>query len=93
MGTLAKMIGSQKALYSVPDEQVGLSVDVTTWLDKKIDAILAHRSEVQRGALPGLVDRLPPNARADLLSTEWYICWELPLTGAAGLERLTTRDG
>jgi N-acetyl-1-D-myo-inositol-2-amino-2-deoxy-alpha-D-glucopyranoside deacetylase len=93
LGTLAKIIGSREARYSVPDEQVGLRVDVTKWLDKKIDAILAHHSEVQRGALPGLVDSLPPNARTELLSTEWYICWELPLTGAVELDRLTKRDG
>jgi len=82
METLAKVIGSRKARYSVPDEQVALSVDVTPWLDKKIDAILAHHSEVQRGGLPRLVASLAPNARAELLSTEWYTCWELPSNGA-----------
>jgi N-acetyl-1-D-myo-inositol-2-amino-2-deoxy-alpha-D-glucopyranoside deacetylase len=82
METLAKIIGSRKARYSVPDEQVALSVDVTPWLDKKLDAILAHRSEVQRGALPGLVASLAPNARTELLSTEWYICGDLLSNGA-----------
>jgi hypothetical protein len=44
--------------------------------------MLAHRSDVQRGALPGLVVSLTPNARAELLSAEWYICWDLPSNGA-----------
>ena len=84
MDTLATIIGARKARYSVPDEQVALSVDVTPWLDTKINAILSHRSEVQRGALPGLVASLAPNARAELLSTEWYICWDLASSGAGG---------
>lgn len=77
METLAKIIGPRKARYSVPDEQVALTVDVTPWLAKKIDAILAHRSEVQPGALPGLVASLAPTERSELLATEWYTRWDL----------------
>lgn len=77
MESLARIIGPRKARYSVPDEEVALCFDVTPWLDTKIDAILSHRSEVQRGALPGLVASLAPNARTELLSTEWYICLDL----------------
>lgn len=84
METLARIIGPGKARYSVPDEQVTLRIDVTPWLDRKIDAILSHRSEVQRGALPGLVANLAPNDRAELLSTEWYICSDLASNGAGG---------
>jgi N-acetyl-1-D-myo-inositol-2-amino-2-deoxy-alpha-D-glucopyranoside deacetylase len=84
METLTRIIGLRKARYSVPDEQVTLSLDVTPWLDTKIDAILCHRSEVKRGALPGLVASLAPNARTELLSTEWYICWDLVWNGAGG---------
>ncbi|MFF9207762.1 MULTISPECIES: hypothetical protein [unclassified Streptomyces] len=36
-------------------------------------AILAHRSEVECGALPGVIASLPPYARERLLATEWYI--------------------
>lgn len=68
MESLANIIGPRKARYSVPDEQVALTVDVTPWLDKKVAAILAHRSEVRRGALPGLVSKLAPSARGALLS-------------------------
>jgi N-acetyl-1-D-myo-inositol-2-amino-2-deoxy-alpha-D-glucopyranoside deacetylase len=79
--TVARIIGPRKARYSVPDEQVALSIDVTPWLDTKIDAILSHRSEVQRGALPGLVASLAPSARTELLSTEWYLRWDLAASG------------
>lgn len=82
MESLANIIGPRKARYSVPDKQVALTVDVTPWLDKKVAAILAHRSEVRRGALPGLVSKLAPSARAALLSTEWYSRWDLPSNGA-----------
>ncbi len=84
MESLARIIGPRKARYSVPDEQVALCIDVTPWLQTKIDAILSHRSEVQRGALPGLVASLAPNARTELLSTEWYICLDLASNGAGG---------
>ena len=49
-----------------------MSPNWTPWLEQKVAAVLAHRSEVERGALPGLVARLAPEARATLLSTEWY---------------------
>ncbi|MEU3987905.1 hypothetical protein AB0F24_05825 [Streptomyces platensis] len=49
------MIGARKAVYSVPDEQVTATVDVRPWIEQKIAAVLAHRSEVERGALPGLI--------------------------------------
>jgi hypothetical protein len=47
-------------------------LDVTPWLETKVEASLAHRSEVRRGALPGSVARLPAEKRAGLLATEWY---------------------
>jgi N-acetyl-1-D-myo-inositol-2-amino-2-deoxy-alpha-D-glucopyranoside deacetylase len=42
-------------------------------VEQKIAAVLAHRSEVERGAVPGLVAALPPEARGAMLSTEWFI--------------------
>ncbi|WP_234410880.1 hypothetical protein [Nocardioides terrigena] len=58
----------------MPDGQVDVRLDVTPWLDTKVAAVLAHRSEVRRGALPGLVDGLAADARVELLGTEWYAC-------------------
>lgn len=70
---LSDLIGARRAVHSVPDEQITDRVDVTPWLEQKVAAILAHRSEAERGAVPGLVAAAPPDARAALLSTEWYI--------------------
>jgi N-acetyl-1-D-myo-inositol-2-amino-2-deoxy-alpha-D-glucopyranoside deacetylase len=70
---LRKAIGARRAVYSVPDEQITERLDVTPWLDRKIAAVLAHRSEVERGAVPGLVAALPPEARGAMLATEWSI--------------------
>jgi N-acetyl-1-D-myo-inositol-2-amino-2-deoxy-alpha-D-glucopyranoside deacetylase len=70
---LRKIIGARRAVYSVPDDEVSEWLDVTPWLDQKIAAVLAHHTEVERGALPGLVAGFSPETRAKLLATEWYI--------------------
>ncbi len=70
---IEQVIGARRAAYTTPDEQVTDQVDVSPWLEQKVAAILAHRSEVDRGALPGLVAALSWEARAELLSTEWFI--------------------
>jgi N-acetyl-1-D-myo-inositol-2-amino-2-deoxy-alpha-D-glucopyranoside deacetylase len=69
---LRKAIGDRRAVYSVPDGQVTERLDVTPWVEQKIAAVLAHRSEVERGAVPGLVAALPPESRGAMLSTEWF---------------------
>ena len=69
---LREIIGARKAVHTVPDDQVAATLDVTPWLEQKVAAILAHRAEVQRGALPGLIAGMPSEARSRLLSTEWY---------------------
>ncbi len=80
---LTGLIGAQRAVYSVPDEQVTDRLDVSPWVEQKIAAVLAHRSEVERGAVPGLVASLPQDARVAMLSTEWFIrC--APWVSAAG---------
>jgi N-acetyl-1-D-myo-inositol-2-amino-2-deoxy-alpha-D-glucopyranoside deacetylase len=56
----------------VPDQDIATRLDVTPWLEQKVAAVLAHRCEVERGALPGLVAGLSPDDRARLLATEWY---------------------
>ncbi|MET8809970.1 PIG-L deacetylase family protein [Streptomyces sp. NPDC004546] len=70
---LRDVIGARKAVYSVPDGQVTATVDVGPWMEQKIAAVLAHRSEVERGALPGVIASLPPDARERLFATEWFI--------------------
>ncbi|QIY53750.1 hypothetical protein HEP86_03710 [Streptomyces sp. RPA4-5] len=85
---LRDVIGTRKAVYSVPDEQVTATVDVGPWIEQKIAAVLAHRSEVERGALPGLIAALPPDARKRLFATEWYIR-HTPITAAAPQTELT----
>ncbi|MFJ9615543.1 PIG-L deacetylase family protein [Streptomyces noursei] len=68
-----RLVRAGRARYSVPDEWVTATVDVSPWLEQKLGAVLAHRTEVERGALPGRIAGLPPADRARLLSTEWYI--------------------
>ena len=75
---IERAIGARRAVYATPDEQVTDRVDVSPWLAQKVAAILAHRSEVGRGALPGLIAGLSPVAREDLLSTEWFVRRPLP---------------
>ncbi|GDY69589.1 hypothetical protein SAV14893_089820 [Streptomyces avermitilis] len=70
---LRDVIGARKAVYSVPDGQVTATVDVGPWMEQKIAAVLAHRTEVERGALPGLVAGLPADVRERLFATEWFI--------------------
>lgn len=70
---LRKAVGARRAVYSVPEEQVTERINVTPWLEQKIAAVLAHRSEVERGAVPGLVAALPPEARGAMLATEWFL--------------------
>ncbi|MHA5054532.1 PIG-L deacetylase family protein [Streptomyces sp. SD15] len=70
---LRDVVGAHKAVYSVPDEQVTATVNVGPWMEQKIAAVLAHRTEVRRGAVPGLIAGLPQDARERLFSTEWYI--------------------
>jgi N-acetyl-1-D-myo-inositol-2-amino-2-deoxy-alpha-D-glucopyranoside deacetylase len=62
-----------KGMNTVPDAWVTATVDVGPWLEQKWSAVLAHRTEVQRGAAPGLLAGLPAADRERILSTEWYI--------------------
>lgn len=75
--TLERLLGS-RAVHTAPDELVTERVDVSPWLDQKLAAVLAHSSEVARGALPGLIAGLSPEARRELLATEWYVRRPLP---------------
>lgn len=68
-----ELFGSRRAMNSIPDDQVSEIVDVSPWIERKVAAILEHRSEVERGAAPGIIAALTPAARARLLATEWYV--------------------
>jgi N-acetyl-1-D-myo-inositol-2-amino-2-deoxy-alpha-D-glucopyranoside deacetylase len=69
---LTDLVGDRRTVHTVPDDEA-TALDVTPWLEHKVAAILAHRSEVERGALPGVVAGLAPEKRRRLLSTEWYV--------------------
>lgn len=81
---LRRLVGVRKALHTVPHAEIGLELDVTPWLTQKVSAVLTHRSEVERGALPGLVARMSASERATLLGTEWYSTVD-PAVGSPGL--------
>jgi N-acetyl-1-D-myo-inositol-2-amino-2-deoxy-alpha-D-glucopyranoside deacetylase len=68
---LTEIIGGRRTVHTVADGDV-TAYDVSEWLDRKVAAVLAHRSEARRGALPGLVAGLHEEARRRLLATEWY---------------------
>ena len=74
------LVGARRLRHTVPDEDVA-ALDVTPWLDAKVAAVLAHRSEAARGALPGVVAGLSPADRARLLGTEWYVVPAGPASG------------
>jgi N-acetyl-1-D-myo-inositol-2-amino-2-deoxy-alpha-D-glucopyranoside deacetylase len=73
LGALSELARAGKAMNTVPDERVTATVDVSPWLKQKWAAVLAHRSEVARGAAPGLLAGFAPEVRERFLATEWYI--------------------
>ncbi|MFD5683346.1 PIG-L family deacetylase [Streptomyces bacillaris] len=86
----AEVVGARLGRQGLPvdaflvsdDAWITTTVDVTPWLPRKLAAILAHRSEVARGAAPGRIAALPPDDRHRALSTEWYIRQDLTLRGS-----------
>lgn len=82
---LRDLIGARRAVHGVDDAQITDRLDVTPWLEQKVAAILAHRSEAERGGVPGLVAAMPAEARDALLGTEWYVRWDPhPVAGVGG---------
>jgi N-acetyl-1-D-myo-inositol-2-amino-2-deoxy-alpha-D-glucopyranoside deacetylase len=79
-----------KAMHTVPEERITATVDVTPWLEQKVAAVLAHRTEVERGAAPGLIESLPAAERKRMLSTEWYIRHDPVSTAAAQTELIAS---
>jgi N-acetyl-1-D-myo-inositol-2-amino-2-deoxy-alpha-D-glucopyranoside deacetylase len=80
---LTDVIGARRTVHTVPDEQA-TALDVSAWLDQKVAAIVAHRSEVERGALPGLVAGMAAAERRRLLGTEWYVRTPVARAGHTG---------
>ncbi|TQO34308.1 LmbE family N-acetylglucosaminyl deacetylase [Streptomyces cavourensis] len=86
----AEVVGARLGRQGLPvdaflvsdDAWITTTVDVTPWLPRKLAAILAHRSEVVRGAAPGRIAALSPDDRHRALSTEWYIRQDLAFRGA-----------
>ncbi|WP_405943068.1 PIG-L deacetylase family protein [Streptomyces sp. NBC_00207] len=71
LGALLADVG--KSVRSVPEERVSATIDVRPWLERKWAAVAAHRSEAERRrSLPGILSRLPADARDRILATEWY---------------------
>ncbi|MET7476744.1 PIG-L family deacetylase [Streptomyces sp. NPDC005648] len=70
-----------REVFAVPDAWVSAVVDVGPWVERKLEAVMAHRSEVARGALPGRLAALPARARARAVATEWYIRQDVMVTG------------
>ncbi|WP_328285706.1 hypothetical protein [Streptomyces sp. GQFP] len=68
------MAAMGKAMLTVPDEWVTATVDVSPWLEQKVAAVLAHRTEVERGAAPGLIAGLSAAERERLLFTAVKPC-------------------
>ncbi|MFH8342467.1 hypothetical protein [Streptomyces sp. AM6-12] len=83
---LREVVGERETAYSVPDEQVTATVDVGPWLERKIAAVLAHRSEVERGAVPGLLARLSRPEWKRVMGTEWFIRHGFATTAPARTE-------
>lgn len=76
LGELVATAG--KRLRTVPDGMITATADVRPWVDRKQAAVLAHRSEVARPrSLPALLSGLPDSERADILGTEWFLCYDL----------------
>ncbi|GAA3037648.1 PIG-L family deacetylase [Kitasatospora albolonga] len=68
-----RLVRPGRAAYAMPDELVGVAVDVRPWVRTKLCAIFAHRSEVERGALPGRLAAMSADEREALTGTEWYV--------------------
>ncbi|GAA0929804.1 PIG-L deacetylase family protein [Nonomuraea longicatena] len=62
-----------QSLPGTPDEHVTTRIDIAKWGERKYRAMLAHESEAARGASLSLLLNLPEEARALLLSNEWYV--------------------
>ena len=87
LADLLRQVG--KTVLSVPDQHVSATVDVRPWLARKWAAILAHRSQVERERpLPGILSRLPEEARNRVIGTEYFT--RIGLAHSPGMTQLVT---
>ncbi|MGW1966654.1 hypothetical protein ACWCPD_41105 [Streptomyces sp. NPDC001935] len=57
----------------MPDQHVTVTVDVSDCTDRKLAAILAHRSGAARERpLHGILSRLPAAERGSIIATEYF---------------------
>ncbi|MFJ8794279.1 PIG-L deacetylase family protein [Streptomyces sp. NPDC102462] len=86
LGALLTRVG--KKVLSVPDGHVTETVDVSDCMDRKLAAILAHRSEAARERpLPGILSRLPAAEREPITATEYFtLLGRRPAQGGAALQ-------
>jgi N-acetyl-1-D-myo-inositol-2-amino-2-deoxy-alpha-D-glucopyranoside deacetylase len=85
---LARAGRAAKAMYTVPDERVTATVDVSPWFEQKWAAVLAHHSQVVGGSAPGRIAAFPAEVREQLLATEWFVRHD-PVSTAAAQTELT----
>ncbi|MDX3277006.1 MULTISPECIES: PIG-L deacetylase family protein [Streptomyces] len=87
LGALLTRVG--KKVLSVPDGHVTERVDVSDCTDRKLAAILAHRSEAARERpLPGILSRLPAAERESIIATEYFtLLGRKPAPGGAVLQQ------
>ncbi|QOV37374.1 PIG-L family deacetylase [Streptomyces ferrugineus] len=89
LDALSELARAGKGMNTVPDEWISATVDVRPWLERKWAAVLAHRTEVERGAAPGLLAGFPAAVRERILATEWYIRQDTVSSSAACRTELT----
>ncbi|MFJ4932087.1 PIG-L deacetylase family protein [Streptomyces sp. NPDC088736] len=90
MGELGPLLTrAGKKVLSVPDGHITVTVDVSDCTDRKLAAILAHRSEAARERpLPGILARRPAAERDSLIATEYFtLLGRRPAPGGAVLEQ------
>ncbi|MEU8750145.1 PIG-L deacetylase family protein [Streptomyces chartreusis] len=89
LDALSELARAGKGMNTVPDDWVTATVDVRPWLERKWAAVLAHRTEVERGAAPGLLAGFPRAVRERVLGTEWYIRQDIASSPLSGQTELT----
>jgi N-acetyl-1-D-myo-inositol-2-amino-2-deoxy-alpha-D-glucopyranoside deacetylase len=92
IGSAARALGAAEpqpgpGVPGVPDERIAVAVDVRDWLERKWSALLAHESEIERGAGAARFIALPERVREAMLGTEWFLRTDLadPATTAPAL--------
>ncbi|WP_371660239.1 hypothetical protein [Streptomyces sp. NBC_00280] len=75
----------------VPDERITATVAFRPWLEEKVAAVPAHRTEGGAGNRPGLTAGLSASEQERLLSTDEYIR-RAPVSAVAARTELTVHE-